>query len=337
MKRYGDLFDRLLSFENWLMASRKAFRGKTDRQTVARFYFNLENELLNLKNELTTGSYTPKDFKIFEIREPKVRKICSSDFRDRVVHHAICNVIEPVFDRRLVYDTYACRTGKGSHAALRRCQEFSRNHEYFLKCDIRKYFDTIDHEVLKGLLRRILKDRRLLTLLDQIIDHGVPGNLPGKGLPIGNLTSQHFANLYLGELDHHLKERLRLKGYLRYMDDFICFGRDKAELHQLLTEIRRFTGEVLRLELKDKVVRIAPVTEGVPFLGFRIYPNLIRLQRVNLVRFRKKLKKKEVAYQEGRLSQPELVASVNCMIAHLSHANATALRRKDIEGSLHLG
>jgi RNA-directed DNA polymerase len=336
MKRYGNFFDRLVSFENLMLAARKAFRGKKERQTVAAFYFNLENEVIDLRNELTVGSYVPRGFRIFEIREPKVRKICSSDFRDRVVHHAICNLLEPIFERRLIYDTYACRTNKGSHVALRRCQEFTRQYDYFLKCDIRKYFETIDHAVLKGLLRRILKDARLLSLLDQVIDHAVPGNPPGKGLPIGNLTSQHFANLYLGELDHHLKERLRVKGYVRYMDDFICFADDKADLHRLLEEIRRFTREVLTLELKDKVVRIAPTTEGVPFLGFRVYSNLIRIQRANLVRFRKKLKKKEVAYQDGRLSQNELIESTNSMIAHLSHANATKLRRKDNERSLHL-
>jgi RNA-directed DNA polymerase len=336
MKRYGIFFDRLVSFENLMVAAKKAFRGKKDRKSVASFYFNLENEIIDLRNELITGNYAPMDFRIFEVREPKVRRICSSDFRDRVVHHAICNLLEPVFERRLIYDTYACRTDKGSHVALRRCQEFTRKNEYFLKCDIRKYFDTIDHDVLKGLLRRIIKDTRMLSLLDQIIDHTVPDNPQGKGLPIGNLTSQHFANLYLGELDHHLKERLRIKGYLRYMDDFISFADDKTKMHEILDEIRRFTGDVLKLELKEKVTRIAPVTEGVPFLGFRVYPNLIRIQRVNLVRFRKKLKKKEVAYQEGRLTQSKLIESTNSMMAHISHANARALRRKDNERSLHL-
>jgi len=336
MKRYGNFFDRLVSFENLMLAARKAFRGKRHRNVVAGFYFNLENEVIDLKNELITDSYVPRNFRVFEIQEPKVRKICSSDFRDRVVHHAICNLLEPIFERRLIYDTYACRTGKGSHIALRRCQEFARKNEFFLKCDIRKYFETIDHDILKKLLRRLLKDARMLSLLDQIIDHAVPGNPLGKGLPIGNLTSQYFANLYLGELDHFLKERLRVKGYLRYMDDFICFAHDKAELHRLLDEIRRFSGDTLKLALKDQVVRIAPVTEGVPFLGFRVYPNLIRIQRVNLVRFRRKLKKKEVAYQGGRLSQSKFIESANSMIAHLSHASALVLLRKESERSLHL-
>ena len=133
-----------------------------------------------MSNELITGTYTPTNYRIFEIREPKVRRICSSDFRDRVVHHAICNLLDPVFDRRLIYDTYACRINKGCHVVLRRCQEFSRKNKYFLKCDIKKYFDSVDHDVLKTLLRRIIKDSRLLTLLDKIIDHEVPGNPQGK-------------------------------------------------------------------------------------------------------------------------------------------------------------
>jgi RNA-directed DNA polymerase len=337
MRRHGNLFDQVISFENLVFASRKAFQGKKERHTVSSFYFNMENEVILLREELMANTYLPQDYRIFEIREPKIRKICSSDFRDRVVHHAICNLLEPIFERRLIYDTYACRKNKGSHLALKRCRQFTRQSHYFLKCDIKKYFDTVDHGVLKELLRRIIKDQRLLALMDQIIDHAVPGNPAGKGLPIGNLTSQHFANLYLGELDHFLKERVRLKGYVRYMDDFICFADDKAELHRLLDEIRCFVGDTLKLELKEKVTRIAPVTEGVPFLGFRVYRNLVRLQRVNLVRFRKKMKKKEVAYQEGRLSQSELVKSANSMIAHVSHANATALRRRDFERSFHLG
>jgi retron-type reverse transcriptase len=162
MKRYGNFFDRLVSFENLLVAAKKAFRGKKDRQAVASFYFGLENEIIDLKNELITGSYAPRKFRIFEVREPKVRKICSSDFRDRVVHHAICNLLEPVFERRLIYDTYACRTGKGCHAALRRCQQFTRRDGYFLKCDIRKYFETIDHAVFarSGRRRQVIPVRR---------------------------------------------------------------------------------------------------------------------------------------------------------------------------------
>ena len=199
--------------------------------------------------------------------------------------------------------------------------------KFYLKCDIRKYFETIDHGVLKVLLRRIFKDEKLIRLFDQVIDHAAPGADPGKGIPIGNLSSQHFANLYLGELDHHVKEVLRVEGFARYMDDFICFDDSKEQLHVVLEAIRTFTGEKLKLLLKEKVVRIAPVSEGVPFLGFRVFPNLIRLQRPNLVRFRKNMRKKQRLYKNGLISESEMAQSVGSMIAHITHANSTMLRR----------
>ena len=198
MKRHGNLFERIVTFDNLLLASQRAMRGKKNKNSAASFCFNLENEILTLKEELDASTYLPRPYTQFEIREPKVRKICSSDFRDRVVHHAVCNLIEPIFERRAVFDSYACRNKKGSHLGVVRCQMFARKFQYYLKCDIRKYFESMDHVVLKNLLCRLFKDQRLLKLLDLIIDHAVPGNMPGKGVPIGNLTSQHFANFYLG-------------------------------------------------------------------------------------------------------------------------------------------
>lgn len=329
MRRHGYLFEQIVSFENLIDSAKKAFRGKKDQAVVAAYYFNLENEVIKLRHELIAETYFPKDYRVFEVREPKVRKICSSEFRDRVVHHAICSVIEVIFEKRFIYDTYACRRNKGSHIALSRCQKFSRKSKYFLKCDIQKYFESIDHETLKVLLRHIIKDQKVLNLLDRIINHAVPGSLVGKGLPIGNLTSQYFANLYLGELDHYLKVRLKIKGYLRYMDDFICFANDKNELNDVLKKIRTFTKNILKVELKEKVTLIAPVTLGVPFLGFRIFPNLIRMQRPNLIRYRRKLKAKEAMFKMGNIEQAKFVASVNSMLAHISQANTMKLRRKE--------
>jgi retron-type reverse transcriptase len=313
MKRVGGLFDQVVSFENLRRAAYKALRGKRDKGRVGKFYYNLENELVVLQEELVSGAYRPRPYHVFEIREPKVRKICASDFRDRVVHHALCNLLEPIFERRLIYDSYACRVGKGSHRALARVQYFARTYGYFLKCDVRKYFESIDHIILKDLLRRILKDQRILTLIDVIIDHPIPGNESGKGVSIGNLTSQHFANLVLGELDHFLKEEVKVRGYLRYMDDLICFSDQKVDLRRVLDEVRGFLLRKLRLELKDSATRIAPVTEGVPFLGFRIFRNLIRLQRSNLVRFRRKIRKKEAAYLSGQIDEDSFLSSMNSL------------------------
>lgn len=337
MKRQAGLFEQITPFRNLLLAARKAARGKRDKPSVARFEFHLEPELLRLQEELQTHRYQPGAFFTFEIRDPKRRQICAAPYRDRVVHHAVCQILEPFFERRLIFDTYACRPGKGTHKAIQRAQEFARRYPYFLKCDVRKYFQSIDHGVLKTLLARLFKDPPLQELLSRIIDHGPPDAAPGKGLPIGNLTSQHFANLYLGELDHYLKERLGVKGYLRYMDDQLLFAEYKPALYEGLAASRDFLRDRLRLELKDQATRIAPVTEGIPFLGFRIYPGVIRLNPRTLRRFRRQLRGRERAWRAGRLEVEDLTNSVASLYAHVAHADTRRLRRRLVEDSLVLG
>ena len=336
MKRHGNIFEGIISFDNLLLASHKAMKGKKFKSSTGSFYFNLENEIFDLQEELRKGIYHPSQYTQFEIREPKVRKICCSEFKDRVIHHAICNKIEPIFESRAIYDSYACRVGKGAHAALFRCQKFTKSFNYFLKCDIRKFFESIDHLVLKKLIRKVFKDYKLISLLDFIIDHKVPGNFDGKGLPIGNLTSQHFANFYLGELDHFIKDCLRVKGYVRYMDDFILFAENKNTLHGQLEKIRLFLHENLKLILKEKVTMIAPTFEGVPYLGFRVFPGMIRLKRENLVRMRRTITKKEKLFKRGIITEKSLIQSVNSILAHVSHMDSLGARRKIIEKSLKL-
>ena len=192
MKRHGFLFERIAAFDNLLMAARQAASGKKDRMRVADFLFHLETELLCLQDELKAGTWRPGPFRVFEIREPKPRRISAADFRDRVLHHAICNIIGPIFEKRAIHDSWACRTGKGSHGAVLRAQGFARRHRYFLKCDIRRYFESVDHAILKRLLRRIFKDAQLLALLDRIIDHTPPGSKNDKELPILNLNIHPF-------------------------------------------------------------------------------------------------------------------------------------------------
>ncbi len=337
MKRQTGLFEPITCFDNLLLAARKASRGKRDKPSVAWFEFHLEREILTLEDELLNGRYRPGPFYTFEVRDPKRRRICAAPFRDRVVHHAICNVLEPSFERRLIFDSYACRIGKGTHAAIARAQRFARRYRYVLKCDIRKFFQSVDHAVLKALLSRLFKEPPLLALLGRIIDHAPPDAEPGRGIPIGNLTSQHFANLYLGELDHYLKERRGVKGYIRYMDDVLVFADDKPTLHLWLADIRQFLGENLRLELKEESTLLMPVTEGIPFLGFRIYPGVIRLNARTLRRFRRGLRAREKAYREGRLSDTALADAVASLFAHVAHADTVQLRRQLIKGSLDLG
>jgi retron-type reverse transcriptase len=233
MKRYGNLYSEIVSFSNLLHAARRAQKGKRFRDCVLRFNYNLEAELFALQNQLQTQTYHPGNYTTFEIQEPKYRLISAAPYRDRVVHHALCSVIMPILERTLIHDTYANRRGYGSHRALHRFTEFTRSSQYILQCDIKKFFPSIDHEILKALLRRKIKCHQTLWLIDTIIDNSNPQEpvcdyFPGddlltplerrKGLPIGNLTSQCFANFYLSGFDHFVKERLKATKYLRYVD-----------------------------------------------------------------------------------------------------------------------
>ncbi|MGK5092739.1 reverse transcriptase domain-containing protein [Deltaproteobacteria bacterium TL4] len=327
MKRYRGLFERVVCFENLFKAAHRAFAGKKDNERVARFYFHLETELLSLEQELKEGTYQMAPYRKFKVYEPKERQICAADFRDRVVHHAICQVLEPIWDRTLIFDTYACRKDKGTHQAIQRAQEFCRKYPFYFKCDIRKYFESIDHECLKRILRKKIKDVPLLNLLDQIIDDSGNESPPGKGVPIGNLTSQHFANLYLGELDQLLKSGSGVKGYLRYMDDLLCFGNSKGELDERKTQIEAFLQYPLKLELKTKASRLAPVSEGIPFLGVRIFPATIRLQRERWIRFQRKLKQREKELTHGLLEEDQFLHSVRGLIEQARWGDTLRLRQ----------
>lgn len=337
MRRVGNLFDKLVSFENLHRAALKACRGKMRKRDVAHFYFGLENEIIQIQRELISGEYRPKPYRQFEIREPKVRQICCSDFSDRVVHHAICNLLEPIFESRMIFHSYACRKNKGSHRALAQCQTFAKKANYYLKCDFRKYFESIDHAVLKLMLARVIKDRRFFDLLSVIIDHQVPGTLPGRGLPIGNLTSQYFANYYLSAFDRRVEETRGVTGYVRYMDDYICFSKSKETLKTMLADIRSYAYQSLHLELKERVTTLAPVSEGVGFLGFRVYRGVIRIQRRNLNRMRRKVRLLERLYNQGVIPQQRLADSVRSMISHISHADSKEVREDIFDLSLKLG
>jgi RNA-directed DNA polymerase len=329
MKRRGHLFEKIVSFENFLLAAKKSLKGKKYKNPALAFYFNKENEIIALQEELRSKSYTPHTLAIFYIREPKVRKIGAAEFRDCVVHHAICNILEPIFERSYICHSYACRKGKGTHRAIKQAQNYCRKYEYFLKCDIKKYFASIHHQVLKQLLRNRFKDPELLWLLDTIIDNGSEIE---KGIPIGNLTSQHFANFYLDKLDHYIKDTLQVKGYLRYMDDFILYGNEKIELHLFKAMISDFLSGTLRLQLKEKVCFTAPCGSGVPFLGFRIFPGFIRMRNENKRRLLKKLRLKLKAFELGSINEEKYAASLMSMIEHIKIANTYNFRRKILNG-----
>jgi len=327
MRRAGYLFEKVADFHALNAAARRAGRGKGKSDCAASFLFHPETEALKLQRELLDGSYRPGLYRTFSVSDPKFRTISAADFRDRVVHHALCAVLEPLFERAAIADSYACRPGKGSHAAVKRAQFFTRRSRFFLKLDIRRFFETADHEVLKTSLRRLVKDEKLLALADRIINHGAPGSPPGKGLPIGNLTSQHFANHYLGPLDRFIKEKLRVRGYVRYMDDMLLFADSKNVLREAGRGAGRFLERELKLEIKAGATVLAPVSEGIAFLGLRLWPRVIRLDASGKRRLVRALRLAARDLETGLRGEEDIASSLRSRVAHASHADTLGLRR----------
>lgn len=341
MTRIGGVWDQLTSFEHLLRAYRTARRGKRGRSGVAEFGLNLERELLTLRRELQAGTYRPGDYRLFTIYERKPRVIAAAPFRDRVVHHAVMQVIEPSLDRTFISDSYACRRDKGVHAAVDRYQAWAQTYRYVLKMDVRQYFPSIDHGLLKEKLRRRIKDRRVLALLDRIIDGSPRGTMDPcyfsgddlfaplerrVGIPIGNLTSQFFANLYLDDLDHHMKQVLNVRPYLRYVDDMVALDHDKGRLAEIRESIRELLAAD-RLWLHPRKAHISPVADGLNLLGYVVYPTRRRLRNDNGHRFARKLRRMAEVYQAGRLEWAKVVASTQSWIGHAQHADTEGLRR----------
>ncbi len=336
----GTLFERVTSFPNLLHAARLASRGKRFRSNVAAFGLNLEEELHGLQQELITRIYRPGPYRTFVIRDKKPRFISAAPFRDRVVHHALCNVIEPIFDRGFLFDSYACRKGKGTHAAVERASTYARRFRYVLKCDLEKYFPSIDHEILFTEIKRRIHDAEVLWLVRTIIEGSNPQpaivhHYPGddlftpferrRGIPIGNQTSQFFANVYLDRLDHYLKETLRVRGYVRYVDDLLVFADDKLRLHEWRTVIEEFLVP-LRLRLHPRKCFVAPVTSGFTFLGYRIFPTYRRLDADNVRRFKQRTRRYREAVVAGRMSDAQRKICIQSWIAHAMYADTVRLR-----------
>jgi retron-type reverse transcriptase len=340
MKRHGNLWPTLSSFAELLKASQKAKRGKRFRPDVSKFEYNLEPELWKLQRELQEKTYQPGSYRSFYIYEPKKRLISAPPYRDRIVHHALTGILEPIFEPTFIGDSYACRSGKGTHAAVDRCQHFARRFRYVLKTDIRKLFPSMDHEILKHHIARKIKDPDVLWLVGLIIDHSNPQEyvldwFPGdellspserrRGIPIGNQTSQFFANVYLDPLDHFVKERLRFKGYVRYVDDFLLFSNDKRQLAEAREQIKQFlTG--LRLRLHPRKNTIFPVKEGIRFLGYRVFPTHRLVVKENVWRFIRRFRTLQQQYSEGETSLPEIRQRLMSWSGHAGQADTHRLR-----------
>lgn len=342
MKRFGNLWSEVITFENLLLAYHKARKGKRSRDEVARFTLDAEYELLSLQEELITGQYKPRAYRQFTIYERKPRQISAASFRDRVVHHAIMNIVEPLLDRSFIFDSYACRKDKGVHAAVGRYQQWSKKYYYALKLDIASYFPSVDHKILKQQLQHKIKDRKVLWLLGRILDYAPQtGNKQAvyfsgddlltplerrTGLPIGNLTSQFFANLYLNELDHFVKEELKASAYLRYVDDMVLLSNDRQQLHEWHRQIISKLEEV-RLKIHPRKANVFTVKSGVDVLGYNVFPDFRLLRNDNGHRFASKLRKYAQHYAKGMVNWDDFNPSVQSWIGHASQADTEGLRK----------
>ena len=340
MKRYGNLWPAIASFDNLLQAAKQAQQGKRFRANVLAFNFGLERELFTLQTELRNQTYQPGGYRTFKIWDPKPRLISAAPYRDRVVHHALCNVITPLLERTLITDTYANRIGYGTHKALKQFTHWARSYRYCLQCDVQKYFPSIDHSILKGLIREHIKCSDTLWLIDLIIDASneqepvieyflgddlLTPVVRRKGLPIGNLTSQFFANLYLSPFDHFVKRQLKLKHYLRYVDDFAAFSDDRQELAEAKAAMEEYLA-TLRLKMHPIKSQLFETRHGANFVGFRVLPDRIRVRNDNLVRARRRMKCLQRAYAKDRISFERLTQSVRSWAAHLKHGDTGHLR-----------
>ncbi len=336
------MYDELTSWDNLLLAYKRASAGKRGHPNVATFEYHLEDNLLRLQEDLRAKTYRPGKYASFYIHEPKRRLISAAPFHDRVVHHALCNMIEPIFERSFIFDSYANRVGKGTHRALDRCQEFARRFKFVIPLDLRQFFPSIDYAILRATLTRKISDPETLWLIDRILESGVgvlsdaydmvyfSGDdlfavLRLRGLPIGNLTSQFWANVYLNAFDHFVKRELSCQAYLRYVDDLLFFTDDKTILWNWKPRIEKRLAD-LRVSIHTGA-HLRPVSEGIPFWGFIVYPQQRRLKRRKGIHFQRQLHDVIAAYQNDQLPFAKITASVQGWINHVRYGNTIGLRK----------
>lgn len=344
MRSYRHLWDEFSSFEHLERSWRLARRGKRRKPSVASFEMAAESHVLDLRDELLAGTYQHRPYHTFMLHEHgKQRLVSAADFRDRVVHHALYGVLAPIWEARFHGHTYACRVGKGTHRAIDRCQHLAQHHRYVLQCDIQQFFPAMDHAILQHTIRRHVQDTRLLQVIDHVIASGdgvlkaayTPQLFAGddlfalgraRGLPIGNLTSQFWANVYLHPLDLWVAHELKCRGYVRYCDDFLLFANDKATLHEWRRCIISKLAE-LRLTLHEQRAQVYPTTHGIPWLGWVVYPTYKLLKRRCKIAFARRYRRLVRSYQRGHIRLERLTSSIRGWVAHVQHGQTWKLRQ----------
>lgn len=343
-KTYSGIFEQIITFDALYQAYLSARKGKRKSWTCRHYEKDLESNLIQLQNELIWGQYRTGGYRYFMVHEPKTRQVAAlKNFSDRIVQHAIMAAIEPIWEARFITHSYACRSGKGTHAGADKVQEMMREclHQhgklYALKADIRKYFASINHATLKHLVRKRISDSKLLTVLDDIVDSYNEHERPGQGLPIGNLTSQLFANIYLDDFDQWIKCRRREKWYARYMDDFVVIAPEKNHLHALRLDIERWLDENLSLETNSKT-GVFPVAHthgrGLDFLGYHLWPDRRRLRKSSLRRFKRRVRKLQQDYARDAASITDIHQQLSSMIAHARHGDALPAIEKTLNETI---
>jgi len=329
----NNLFESICQYDNLEKAFKKARKGKTQKKYVLEFEENLEKNLKLLQIELSNHAYAPSPLKTFILRDPKTRKISKSAFRDRVVHHAICNVIEPIFDKTFIYDSYANRKGKGTIKAIERFDCFKKKASkngtrtcYVLKADIRHYFETVDHNILISILKTKIKDKHVLHLIETILNN-YNAKDPGKGMPLGNLTSQFFANVFLNELDQYVKHKLKAKYYLRYVDDFVILHPSKKILAKLKEKIERFLKKELMLSLHPDKSKIIALSKGISFLGFRIFYHHKLIRKKNQRKFNNRFEEIKRLFKDKEIDRDMIIKIIEGWFAYASLANTYKYRK----------
>ncbi|MGV8162413.1 MAG: reverse transcriptase domain-containing protein [Candidatus Nanoarchaeia archaeon] len=343
MKTYTSLYTKICSRENIFSAYEKARKHKTSKDYVKEFEENLSANLQKIQEELETKTYVPLPLETFIVRDPKTRKISKSAFKDRVVHHAIHNIIQPILDKRFIHDSYANRKNKGTLAAIKRYEEFQRKvtqnytiknqrliKSYVLKADVKKFFDSVNHQILINILERKIKDEDTINLIKKILDNHQTTE-PGRGMPLGNLTSQFFANVYLNELDQYVKHELKAKYYIRYVDDFVIMHKSKEQLEKYVEKINIFLRLNLALKLHPDKTKITPLHRGVKFLGIRVFSHHRLLAEKTIRRFHKKFPDLIKQYDEKTITQEKMYDFIQGWTAYSKNANTHNLRSRLLE------
>jgi RNA-directed DNA polymerase len=326
MKSYNNLYSEFISFKNIYNAYKKARKSKPNKKSVLDFQLNLEKELFSIQEDLIKDNYHFAPYKRFKIYQPKERVISAPVFRDVVVQHAIINIIEPLFEKTFINNSFACRKEKGTHKGLleiKKVIQSKNSPKYYLKQDIKKYFPSIHKPTLKKIISKRIKDKKLLSIIFKIIDsYSFSEKKKEKGIPIGNLTSQLFANIYLNELDQYIKHTLKIKHYYRYVDDFLIFSENKKDLRSFKRKINLFLNKNLYLNIPNNKKYINLIKEGVDFVGYKVFPKRILLRKSNIKRFLKRTKKNLSLLKDNKLSLIKFKSSLFSFISYIKFSDS---------------